>query len=287
MVMRYKRWILLSDSGVYLEPQYRITNVLDVLVVYHHRFDKADFRLQGKLQRNRYNFNMWSNLFALGVVVASWGLGTADITLPSYYWDGMVFQAEQNLNMIWGFTTDDTVPVLVTIQCDTKTGANTDETLLRADPKDFKLRKSRADGFIWEVIYEESRANGDVCIITIEQGDSAVSLDNVVFGDVWFCSGQNNMHFSMQNIFNATEEVANSANYTNIRMFSVNPQESSEEEDDLIEGGRWDSWDTPDVENRLNPFSAVCFLFARSMTDRLSPAGDDRQTSNLTPASHY
>ena len=68
-------------------------------------------------------------------------------------------------------------------------------------------------------------------------------------------------------------------------MFSVNPQESSEEEDDLIEGGRWDSWDTPDVENRLNPFSAVCFLFARSMTDRLSPAGDDRRVFGLIHSS--
>ena len=70
--------------------------------------------------------------------------------------------------------------------------------LLRANPEDFKSTKSKADAFIWEVIYEEERANGDACIMIIEQEDSAVFLDNIVFGDVWFCSGQNNMHLGMQ-----------------------------------------------------------------------------------------
>ena len=218
------------------------------------------------------------------VFLSTMELGAAELTLPSYYWDGMVFQADQDETMIWGFTTDDTLPVLVTVRCDIKTDSQPVEAVLRAEPKDFKS-KSKADAFIWEVIYEEERANGDSCIMVMEQGDSAVFLDNTVFGDVWFCSGQNNMHMGMQNIFNATEEVANSASYTNIRMVTANMQDSSEEQDDLIEGARWDSWDTPDLANRLNPFSAVCFLFARSMTDRLSPAGEDKRVFGLIHSS--
>ena len=53
-----------------------------------------------------------------------------------------------------------------------------------------------------------------VCVIIIEQEGSLLFLDNVVLGDLWFCSGQ-----SMQSIFNATLEVANSAAYNNIRLY--------------------------------------------------------------------
>ena len=173
-------------------------------------------------------------------------LGAAELTLPSYYWDGMVFQADQDKTMIWGFTTDNSLPVDVTVRCDES------ETQLRAHPSDFTTAESKAseDGFIWEVIYREVRNNGDLCVIIIEQADSVIFLDNVAFGDVWFCSGQSNMNWPMQSIFNATEEVANSASYTNIRFFVADYQESMEEQDDLPEGGKWDEWNTPDAASR-------------------------------------
>ena len=73
----------------------------------------------------------------------------------------------------------------------------------------------------------------------------------VIFGDVWFCSGQSNMNWPMQSIFDAEAEVANSAGYDNIRMFDVTTQQSDVEEDDLI-GGHWDGWYTPDNAGQLN-----------------------------------
>ena len=228
---------------------------------------------------------MLSSTCVLAFFLTTLRLGATELTLPAYYRDGMVFQADQDQTMIWGFTTDDTLPVVVTVRCDLKTESGHQQTKLRADPKDFKPTKARADGFVWEVLYDEVRNNGDACVITIEQEDSLLFLDNVVFGDIWFCSGQSNMNWPMSSIFNATEEVANSAAYTNIRFFQVNDQESTEEEDDLIEGGKWDEWDTPDIAARLNTFSAVCFLFARSMTDRLSPSGEERRVFGLIDAS--
>ena len=85
----------------------------------------------------------------------------------------------------------------------------------RAHPEDFKSTK-KADS-IWEVIYPEVRANGDNCAIDIEQGATSLSLNDIVFGDVWFCSGQSNMDRPMSYIYNATEEIEDSAIYTNIR----------------------------------------------------------------------
>ena len=227
---------------------------------------------------------MLSYTCALALLLSNVGLGAGELTLPAYYWDGMVFQADQDQTMIWGFTTDDTLPVVVTVRCDLKTKSGHHQTQLRADPKDFTPTKARADGFIWEVIYDEVRNNGDACVIIIEQEDSVLFLDDVVFGDLWFCSGQSNMDWPMHKIFNETEEIANSAPYTNIRYFQVNNQESTEEEDDLIDGGRFDAWNTADEANRLDSLSAVCFLFARSMTDRLSPSGEEKRVFGLIDA---
>ena len=117
---------------------------------------------------------MW--LSRPGLLFALCALAGAELTLPSYYWDGMVFQAEQNQTMIWGFTTDDTLPVTVTVRCDTRADSEPREASIRADPKDFKRTKSRADAFIWEVIYEKERANGDTCIMVMEQGANSVHL---------------------------------------------------------------------------------------------------------------
>ena len=52
------------------------------------------------------------------------------------------------------------------------------------------FQASKADEFVWEVIYPEIRSNGDKCDINIEQGESLRQLYNVNFGDVWICSGQ-------------------------------------------------------------------------------------------------
>ena len=51
------------------------------------------------------------------VLLAFVGLGTADITLPSYYFDGMVFQGDVSDNLIWGFTDNPEVEVLVEVTC--------------------------------------------------------------------------------------------------------------------------------------------------------------------------
>ena len=71
-------------------------------------------------------------MIPLLVLATLLGLGTADVTLPSYYFDGMVFQGERSDTLIWGFTDTPDVEVLVQVAC------NGQKTLLRADPSGFK-----------------------------------------------------------------------------------------------------------------------------------------------------
>ena len=41
-----------------------------------------------------------------------------------------------------------------------------------------------------------------------------IYLSNVIFGDVWFCSGQSNMAMQMERIANGTEEIEYLTNFT-------------------------------------------------------------------------
>jgi len=44
-----------------------------------------------------------------------------------------------------------------------------------------------------------------------------ITLHDVLFGDVWICSGQSNMQFTVNMIFNASVEIANADKYPKIR----------------------------------------------------------------------
>ncbi|WP_205164586.1 MULTISPECIES: sialate O-acetylesterase [Arenibacter] len=79
-------------------------------------------------------------------------------------------------------------------------------------------------------------------------GKTEIVLSNVVVGDVWICSGQSNMQFSVDNV---PETKALLASSKNIRSFEVKRTVSFKEVDNVI--GKWE--DVP-------PSSAVAFGFA-------------------------
>lgn len=56
--------------------------------------------------------------------------------------------------------------------------------------------------------------------LTVTGGKHKVILKNVLFGDVWLCTGQSNMNWPVRLSLNADEEVKN-ANHPEIRSFTV------------------------------------------------------------------
>eukprot|EP00750_Incisomonas_marina_P007110 INCI14767.2.p1 GENE.INCI14767.2~~INCI14767.2.p1 ORF type:complete len:230 (+),score=44.66 INCI14767.2:179-868(+) len=50
--------------------------------------------------------------------------------------------------------------------------------------------------------------------VTVTDGSSNVTLTDVLFGDVWVCSGQSNMAFLLENSFNGSAFVNNSINFS-------------------------------------------------------------------------
>ena len=70
----------------------------------------------------------------------------------------------------------------------------------------------------WRVELDPLAANAGATL-TIE-GKNKIELKNVAVGEVWICSGQSNMEWTLQNAKNGKAEVA-AADYPQIRLFTV------------------------------------------------------------------
>jgi len=117
----------------------------------------------------------------------------------------------------------------------------------------------------WVVEFDPQEA-GTVCDILIVGEEEELSLKNVIFGDVWVCSGQSNMVFTMNGIFNKTEEIAAAAVYTDIRLAVIKRVTSDVEQDDVETST---TWTDPSNARALGGFSAVCFFYAMNVYDEL------------------
>ena len=60
--------------------------------------------------------------------------------------------------------------------------------------------------FVWEVVLPPINESGTRCRLEIRAGNHTKSFD-IIFGDVWFCTGQSNMLFRMDQIANSTQEI--------------------------------------------------------------------------------
>jgi len=101
----------------------------------------------------------------------------------------------------------------------------------------------------------------------VTSGDIIKTFNNVMLGEVWVCSGQSNMEMPLIDndtyVNNAENEVAE-ANYTNIRLFTVEKNTSFVPLDTLQSPG----WLTCDSTN-VKDFSAIAYFFGRELFKQL------------------
>ena len=104
--------------------------------------------------------------------------------------------------------------------------------------------------------------------LSVSSGTESVTRQNIVYGDVWICSGQSNMEWGIGNLTNAKEEIA-AANYPNIRLFTVAHKVAFTPQTDLG-NSRWLVCNPANVAaNGWNGFSAVGYFFGRKLNQEL------------------
>lgn len=110
--------------------------------------------------------------------------------------------------------------------------------------------------------------------IKIKGNKETISLDNILFGEVWLCSGQSNMEIPVngylgQPIYGAQEAIVNAMN-DDIRLFTVSKQASLMVENTLAVHSTWQSADPQSIKE----FSAVAYFFGKRLHDILNvPVG--------------
>lgn len=136
--------------------------------------------------------------------------------------------------------------------------------------------KVRADGQgAWRAELPAGRADGNAYVLQVRGKKETLRFEDVVFGEVWLCSGQSNMAYEMRRSWQApprqgedlaTAELAAPAN-PSIRVFLSGSRPA-----------RWgepakDSWKVADGES-LAPVSAAGYFFAKQLQAELGvPVG--------------
>ncbi len=109
----------------------------------------------------------------------------------------------------------------------------------------------------WEIKLPSQKAGGPVEIEVV--GNNSIKLENILFGDVWICSGQSNMYFRTAAAKNSYRDI-NDANYKKIRLFQIDKDSHYQPKEDLA-SGKWLECSPKTVRG----FSAVAYFFGREL----------------------
>lgn len=172
----------------------------------------------------------------------------AEVKLPNIFGDHMVLQQGQK-NRVWGVA-EPNEAVTVTIE--------------RQGEKQAHKATAGADGK-WQVTLD-ALALGGPLEMTV-QGKNTVKFSDVLVGEVWICSGQSNMQWSV-NASNDPDLERAAANFPQVRMVHV-PQVGTQEPQWNF-NGKWQVCTPETVGN----FSAVGYFFGRQLHQTLKvPVG--------------
>ncbi|MHC4744297.1 MAG: sialate O-acetylesterase, partial [Planctomycetota bacterium] len=99
------------------------------------------------------------------------------------------------------------------------------------------------------------------------KGKNAVTIENIMSGEVWVCSSQSNMEWPVAASNNAQQEIA-AAKYSKIRLFTVQKKIADSPQADCT--GSWQ----PCSPQTISGFSAVGYFFGRHLHKELDvPVG--------------
>lgn len=208
---------------------------------------------------------MRPKIIGLFILIALTGCGkkSSNLELSSLIGDNMLLQQKADIK-IWGKAyPGDKIEISASWQARNQTIAG----------KDGK----------WSVSLVTPEAGGPYTI-SIAAKDTSLTVNNVLIGEVWICSGQSNMEMPLagwppnDTIMYSAHTIA-SASVPEIRLFIVQRKVSGEPLDECV--GRWEVCNPSTVSQ----FSATAYFFGKKLHDELKiPVGLIETAWGGTPA---
>jgi len=164
-------------------------------------------------------------------------LALADVRLPNVLGSGMVLQRDLPVP-VWGW-------------------AEAGEKVTVAFGKQTKTTVAGENGK-WMVKLAPLKASAEPAKLVVK-GGNIITLENILVGEVWICSGQSNMEWSIRQSANAAAEIK-AADHPRIRLFNVPGHTVAPLPRDRGAG----SWQVCQP-NTASGFSAVGYYFGRRL----------------------
>jgi sialate O-acetylesterase len=180
-----------------------------------------------------------TTLAAIFAVAA--GSAFADVNMPTVFGNNMVLQRDRAIP-VWGWAD---VGESVTVEFAGKSATS----------------KAKGDGS-WRVDLPAQKANAEAQTLTVK-GKNTIAITNVLVGDVWVCSGQSNMEWSVAASAQPKEEAA-VANYPLIRHIKVKKVPADQPKTHFE--GQWQVC----APNTVMAFTAVGYYFGRRLHKELN-----------------
>ncbi|XP_033739356.1 sialate O-acetylesterase-like [Pecten maximus] len=171
-------------------------------------------------------------------------------TFATSYTDHMVLQKGPRGALIWGKSS--------------KLGDTVHVALNGEEVAHTNVTHDSYGGFMWMAKVVMNTDKYGPYNLTAWSSLGSLTLQDVMFGDVWVCSGQSNMQFPLKWLINATQEYADASNYVNVRVFRERLQKSNVSLEDYRP---YLPWSKPS-QSSLNLFSAVCWLFGKRLSSQ-------------------
>ena len=112
----------------------------------------------------------------------------------------------------------------------------------------------------WSAMLPAMTAGGPYTLAATASSGAQETVNDVLVGDVWLCSGQSNMVLPVRAAIDAGADIAISANNT-IRLMTVANDTSAAPQESLKSAVTWQAADPKSVAE----FSAACYYFARDL----------------------
>lgn len=179
-------------------------------------------------------FMLFIKSFILALCLCFSTIGYSQIRLPKLVNNGMILQRNTPLK-IWGWAAAD------------------EKITLKFNKKQYKTTAGKTGN--WVIKLAPQVAGGPYKMTFI--ASNKIVLNNILFGDVWLCSGQSNMQLTMNWFANKYPTIIKTANNPKIRQFTVPVAYNLMQPENDFKTGEWLAVSPKNILK----FSATAYFF--------------------------